>query len=136
MVKVAIDKKRMRVYVDECFQKNQQSTSDLINIVGEYASKDDLIAADYAGKRSINDLYEAGFNVNECIKDKIVERIKNIKAYEIIVTPRSNTLKKELKLWSWHDKRSETPIDKYNHSIDAMFYAFNELNQESEFIMM
>lgn len=127
MVKVAIDKKLKLVYVDEIIYKNGNSYEDLKGTLDEKVSKDDLIMGDYGEKRSIIQLAEDGFNIVNCYKDLIKDRIKNIRSYTIVVTPDSKNIKRELNLWRWNDKRSDTPVDKDNHSIDAFFYGFNEL---------
>ena len=132
MVKVAVDKKRKLVYAKEVVYKSGQSSKDLINAFNSYVTKDELILADYGSKKSIFDIRDEGYNIVECYKDKIVDRIKNIMKYTIIVSPCSHNLKRELNLWAWNDKRSDTPIDKHNHAIDAMFYGFNEFQYESE----
>ena len=136
MVKVAVDNKNLKVYVQEMLFKNGQGTKELIHSISNLVTKNDLIAADYGDKRAILDLQDAGYNAVNCYKDKITDRIKNIKSYDIIVTPNSTNIIKELNNYAWSDKRSETPIDKFNHTIDAMFYGFNELYRESELIFV
>ena len=46
--------------------------------------------------------------------------------YQLIIDPNSQNLKKELNNYVWSDKKSGTPIDKYNHLIDALRYAVFE----------
>ena len=43
--------------------------------------------------------------------------------FELIVDPDSTDLVKELNNYSWLERKSNTPIDKYNHAIDALRYA-------------
>ena len=42
--------------------------------------------------------------------------------YTLIVDVNSHNLKKELNNYVWSDKKSETPVDNYNHLIDAARY--------------
>ena len=55
--------------------------------------------------------------------------------YEIIVTPESHNIKKELNNYAWHDRKSNTPQDKHNHSIDAIRYAFSDLVEDNQFFV-
>ena len=56
------------------------------------------------------------------VKNRIVDDIKAIKEYEIIVTPTSYNLQKELNGWIWLDKKGEIPLDGLNHLIDPGRY--------------
>lgn len=132
LVKIAVDRDKKLVYAKLEMYKNGQSTGELIEAIDRICQKNDLIAADYGEKRKILDLREAGFNAVNCYKSTIIERIKDILDYTIIVDPESKTLQKELNNWKWHDKRAEVPVDKDNHAIDAMFYGFNEISNANE----
>jgi phage terminase large subunit len=44
--------------------------------------------------------------------------------YQIVVDPNSHNIQNELRNYKWADKKSNTPIDDYNHAIDAMGYIF------------
>jgi phage terminase large subunit len=51
-----------------------------------------------------------------------------LSGYEIVVCPKSlPDLATELNNYSWHEKKSGLLIDDYNHAIDAISYAYNEL---------
>lgn len=136
IVRVSVDKKRRLLYADEIYYKNNTGTEKLIESMPSIVSKKELIAADYEDSRTIYDISQQGFNIVNCKKDKLSERIKSIQDYKIIVTPNSVHLIEELKKYSWHDKKSETPIDDWNHCIDAMSYGFNELVYGSEFFVL
>lgn len=43
--------------------------------------------------------------------------------YELIISPDSINIVKEINNYVWHDKKSQTPIDDYNHALDAIGYA-------------
>jgi phage terminase large subunit len=43
--------------------------------------------------------------------------------YDLIIDPASTELIKELNNYSWLERKSNTPIDAYNHAIDALRYA-------------
>ena len=46
---------------------------------------------------------------------------------ELIIEPNSTNLIKELNNYCFHDKKSETPIDNFNHLLDALGYAVWDL---------
>lgn len=134
-VKVAIDNKKKLIYLDEIFYLNNQGLNDLRESLSRSIDKDKLIAADSAEIRLINDL-RASFNIKAINKppNSVIDNIKLIKDYKLIVTESSQNLIKELNNYCWHDKKSNTPIDNYNHLLDAMRYYFMDKNQKNALI--
>jgi len=134
MIKVAIDEKRKKIYLDECFYETGQSTSDLKKSVLRSITKhNDLIVADSADPRMINDLSEKSndsvssmpLNIIPVTKDGTVDEwIKILLGYELIITKKSYNLQKELDNYLWSDKKAGIPIDAFNHLIDAFRYYF------------
>lgn len=122
LVKVAIDEKRKKIYLHECFYTSGQNFETLKTRIQLHCRPNDLIVADSAEPRLIKDL-RSYFNIKSAIKWKVVERIKKVQSYELIVTKESTNLISELESYTWSDKKSETPIDKNNHSLDAVGYA-------------
>ena len=53
----------------------------------------------------------------------VVFGISLLQDYDLIIDPDSIDLIKELNNYSWLEKKSQTPIDKFNHCIDAIRYA-------------
>ncbi len=53
-----------------------------------------------------------------------------MKDYTIVYTSRSNNVRTELKNYIWNDKKAGIPIDKWNHTIDAIRYAFDRLTSK------
>ena len=60
-------------------------------------------------------------------KDSILNGITQMMDYKIIVDKNSYNIQTELNNYRWHDK-IQKPVDDYNHTIDAIRYAFDELN--------
>lgn len=124
MIKCAIDKKTKKVYWQEKIYKNNLSTSDLRNLISNSIENiKDLIIADTAGKRTIKD-FRNDFNIRGVDKPKIVESIKLLMDFEIIISPESKNLISEIKGWTWLDKKGEIPSDENNHLLDAGRYIF------------
>lgn len=90
---------------------------------------DDLIVADCAEPKSIDEINTFGFNVVPCEKgaDSILYGIDLLQSQEeMYVTEDSVNAIKELRRYMWETDRTgaktNRPIDAYNHTIDAMRY--------------
>jgi len=124
LVKVAIDVKRKKIYAKQLLYENGQSTGQLINQLQNHITREAIIA-DSAEPRLISELRSAGFNIRATKKraGSVIEGIKIIQDYELIIEDGSFDLIRELNNYAWHDKKSEMPIDAFNHLIDALRYA-------------
>jgi len=127
MVRVAIDHKHKKIYMDERIYKDGNSYDQLKQLVASHANRNDLIIADCADARMINELRRY-FNIRGVNKKKwtVAEALKMMQDYEIIVTETSINLVRELRNYVWNDKRAGIPIDDFNHLIDAARYYFQE----------
>ena len=139
LIKIAIDEARKIIYIHELMYENGQSTGRLVDQLNEIIEdKSDLIIADSAEMRTIEDLYQEDFNIRPAAKgpDSVRNGIKRIQDYEIIITPESLNAKKEIRAYIWSDKKSETPVDKNNHIMDPMRYGFDELTGGVEMVFI
>ena len=123
LVQVSVDKSNKRIYAKELLYKVGLNTTEIYNENNRYCGQRNLIIADSAEPRLISELKARGLNIKGIDKPKIVDRIALLQDYEIIVDPDSINLIKELNNYVWHDRKSETPIDDYNHLLDALGYA-------------
>jgi phage terminase large subunit len=138
LIKVAIDEKQKRIYVKEEIYQNGLSTDQLKSKVLSITG-DNLVIADNAEPRLIRDLSNEGINIKPCLKgkDSVKAGIKKMMDYEIIVSPCSMNIIKELNNYVWSDKKSETPVDDYNHAIDAIrYYVFFTKNKIKSSIVL
>lgn len=126
LIKVSIDKSKKRIYAKEYLYKTSLTTSDIYNENIRYCNRS-LIVADSAEPRLIQELKSRGLNIKGIKKPTIIERIALVQDYELIVDSESTNLIKELNNYVWHDKKSQTPIDDYNHLLDALGYAVWDL---------
>jgi phage terminase large subunit len=134
LIKVAVDKKRRVIYASEILYKTGNSTEQLIDIlINRLNPLKSVVIADSADPRTINDIRQRGLNIYPAKKgaDSVRNGIKRIQDYEIIVDANSLNLINELRNYIWHDKRSQVPIDAYNHQIDPLRYAFDYLTQSA-----
>lgn len=130
LVKVAVDETNAIIYCEECFADVGLTTNDIAKLIGKYCQPNEMIVADSAEPRLINEVYNMGFNIIPCTKgpDSVRYGIKKMQDYQIIVTAESKTIIKELNNYIWSDRRSDTPRDDFNHTIDAIRYAFDKLS--------
>jgi len=126
LIKVSIDKSKKRIYAKEYLYKASLTTSDIYNENIRYCNRS-LIVADSAEPRLIQELKSRGLNIKGIKKPTIIDRIALVQDYELIVDSESSNLIKELNNYVWHDKKSQTPIDDYNHLLDALGYAVWDL---------
>jgi phage terminase large subunit len=69
-----------------------------------------------------------GLNIRPCVKgkDSIIHGIDVLKRFNLNVTERSLNIRKEFRSYKWAtDKTGNStgkPIDKFNHSMDALRY--------------
>jgi phage terminase large subunit len=123
LVQVSIDKANKRIYAKEHLYKPGLNTTEIYQYNLRFCGNNNLIIADSAEPRLISELKQRGLNIKGVDKPKIVDRIALMQDYELIIDPSSTNLVKELNNYVWHDKKSETPIDDYNHLLDALGYA-------------
>jgi phage terminase large subunit len=134
MVRIAVDRKRSKIYLQEKFYKTGNSTNQLIELIKfNLDQPNSLIIADSADPRTINDIRSKNINIIPARKgpDSVRNGIKRMQDYEIIVTAESLNTINELRRYVWHDKRSEMPIDAWNHQIDPARYGFDYLVPQS-----
>ena len=138
LIKVAVDEKHKKIYVHELLHTTQQLGTDEILATNKrlIEKPNDLIVADAAEDRLIHDLRQKGLNIVPCKKGagSIVAGITALQDYEIIVTPESMNIKKELNNYCWNDRKSGIPIDDWNHTIDPLRYAQGYLSRPKMFI--
>lgn len=125
LIQTSIDKSRKLIYVKECFYKSNLLTSEIARLNRVFA-KDNLIIADSAEMRLIKELSKDS-NIKPSIKGQgsVNFGISMIQDYDLIVDPESKNLQRELKNYVWLEKKSQTPIDAFNHTIDAFRYAIS-----------
>jgi len=121
LTEVAIDKKRKKIYLKEHIYRNGLKSHELAKIVLDKVGKT-LIIADSAEPRLIEDLRHQGVNIKAVKKGTIESGITRMQDYEIIITPESTNIAKELNNYVYADKGSKLYVDNWNHAIDGIRY--------------
>lgn len=124
LVQTSIDKTNKKIYIKECLYKPKLTTTEIINENKRYCG-DNLIVGDNAEPRLIHEIKSKDLNIVEAVKGagSISAGIALLQDYELIITPDSTNIIKELNNYCWLEKKSNTPIDDYNHALDAIRYA-------------
>jgi phage terminase large subunit len=124
LIETSINKSLRQIYVKQHVYKQGLTTSQIAELNQQFAN-DNLIVADNAEPRLISELKAKGLNIVPTIKgaDSVKYGISLLQDYELIIDESSIDLIKELNNYCWLEKKSETPIDKWNHGIDALRYA-------------
>ena len=124
LVETNIDTSNKVIYLKECFYLHRLTTTEISELNLKH-SKGGLIVVDSAEPRLIHEMKAKGCNVRPSIKGQgsITYGISLLQDYDLVVTPDSTNLIKELNNYCWLEKKSNTPVDKWNHIIDAIRYA-------------
>lgn len=128
LVEISVDKKKKIIYLREHLYKPKLTTSDLYDIMNGVC-RHKAIIADSAEPRLIEELRRMGLNIKGAVKGpgSITAGIALMQDYDLIVDPNSINLIKELNNYRWNDKKSSTPVDSFNHILDAARYAASEM---------
>ena len=121
LVEVAIDKKKKKMYLKEHIYQNGLKSHDLAKIVLDKVDNM-LIIADSSEPRLIEDLRHLGVNIRAVKKGTIESGITRMQDYELVVSPESINIAKELNNYVYADKGSKLYVDAYNHAIDGIRY--------------
>ena len=123
LVKTCSDKQNKIIYVQLCYYQSKLTTSELAQLNVKFAGND-LIVGDSSEPRLINELSRS-CNIVPAIKGQgsVTYGISMIQDYDLIIDAESTDLIKELNNYVWLERKSQTPVDNYNHALDALRYA-------------
>lgn len=126
------------IYVKQLIYGYGLTNSDICDKMrGLGVTRNDVIFADSAEPKSIEEIYRQGFNIKPTVKgaDSINMGIQLIKQYPLVIC-QSPDLMKELKNYTWASDKNgnllNKPIDAFNHAIDATRYAVTGLLGQSQ----
>ena len=126
LVETNVDTNNKRIYLKLHYYKPNLTTSQIVELNRRFAG-DGLIVGDSAEPRLITEMqaHPNSLNILPAVKGQgsVTHGITLMQDYDLIVDPDSTELIKELNNYSWMEKKSSTPIDDYNHAIDAIRYA-------------
>lgn len=134
LVEVNINTSTKTIYLKECFYLPRLTTSQIAELNLKHA-KNGLIVGDSAEPRLLNELKAKGCSIKPSIKGQgsVTYGISLLQDYDLVVSADSTNLIKELNNYRWLERKSNTPIDNFNHLIDAIRYAVGYQLQNPNF---
>ena len=126
---VSVYKQGHNLYIKEHIYQTQMTTFDIANKWKQIGIDRDLVYFDSAEPRLIEELRRMGFNVRPSLKgsDSVNAGIDLLKRFKIHIHRDSHNCIQEFRNYKWQEDRSgkmiNKPIDKHNHTIDAVRYA-------------
>lgn len=133
---VKVDQDNRTIYIMEEYAKHGMLNSDIARAIKQMGYSKEVITADAAEPKSIAEIKRDGIpriRPAKKGKDSIVQGISFMQQYHLVVDDRCVKTIEELENYTYRkDKRTgeytNEPVDSYNHEIDAIRYALNEIN--------
>lgn len=134
-----IDEKNSTIYVDKEVRLEGKTNEEIANVLKSLSLSKSIIIADSAEEKSIEEIRRAGIRrIKSSVKgkDSVINGIKKLWEYKIVVNPNCTNVITELENYSWEkDKKTgeylERPIDMFNHFLDALRYSMQVLKTSS-----
>ena len=135
-----LDKENKKLYVfDEMYEKGLSNKAIYNNIVSMGYAKEQ-ITGDSAEPKSNDELKGYGLRISGAKKgkDSVQNGIQFIQDLEIIIHPRCVNFLTEISNYTWQvdkfGKKTNVPIDDFNHILDAMRYAVEKHIKQSNWL--
>jgi phage terminase large subunit len=128
------------LFVDEMVYRTGLTNNDIARLLKQ-VNVEHEIYADSSEPKSIEEIYQRGFNIKPSIKGQgsVNAGIDKLMSYNLKITKRSVNLIKELRNYAWvTDKNGEPtnkPIDAFNHAIDALRYSIYKKKKVENWIL-
>lgn len=122
---VAVYKLDKQLILDELIYQKGLLNSQIATLIKQHSASKGPIYADSSEPKSIKDIAGYGIGIYGVVKgpNSVKEGIQLMQDYEFLVTSSSIHLKEELGKYEWLKKGdTNTPIDAFNHCIDAVRY--------------
>ena len=135
-----IDEENKKIYIyDEHYERGLLNDA-IANIIKYKGYAKELIIADSAEKKSIEEIRREGVpRIRAAVKGQgsILQGIQKLQQYELLVSPACPNLIVELQNYSWlKDKQTgeyiNEPQDAWNHCLDALRYSLQCVEQRQK----
>ena len=134
-IHLKVDETNKRIYFIEEYVRKGLLNDKIADAIKDLGYAKEVITADSAEKKSIAEIRRRGINrIREAKKgpDSVIQGIGFLSQYQFIVDERCVKLIEELENYTWVKDKStneyiNTPVDSYNHVIDACRYAIEEV---------
>lgn len=134
-----IDKVDKKLWIFDGFQEHGLLNNEIAERIIYMGYSKDVIICDSAEPKSVDELKKHGLNRAKGAnkgKGSILNGIQYLQQFEIIIHSELNEVIEEFRNYTWvKDKNGlyiNKPIDKFNHSIDALRYAVSTENKTNK----
>lgn len=133
---VIVDDKNKVLYIVEEYAKRGMLNDEIANVIRNMGYAKEVITADAAEPKSIAEIKRDGITRIRPAKkgkDSITQGISFMRQYKLVVDDRCVKTIEELENYTYKKDRAtgeytNEPVDAYNHEIDAIRYALDEIN--------
>jgi len=140
---IEVKRKNDRLYIHELIFKRGMTNQDLYNEIKNKGIHEELIIADSAEPKSIDELKRMGLYVKPSIKGKgsVLAGIQILKGYEVFASKQSKNLLQEYQYYIWEENRDGIKVNKIkqngqDHLMDAFRYAVITGMSRSDFVII
>lgn len=138
-IHVKVDQKNKRLYVLEEYTKKGMLNNEIARVIKQMGYSKEVITADAAEQKSIAELKRDGIDRIRPAKkgpDSVIQGISFLQQYQLVIDDRCVKLIEELENYTYQKDRKTNeyinkPVDSYNHCIDAIRYAVEEINGQA-----
>jgi len=132
---VLIDRVDKRMWIFDEFQQRGLTNDEIVKKIISLGYQKEEITCDSAEPKSIEELIRNGLERAKGAtkgKDSILNGIQYLQQFQIIIHPQCAFITLEFMNYTWQKDKDgiyiNRPIDKFNHGIDALRYAVNDVN--------
>ncbi len=134
-VGLLIDKINKKLYIFDEFQERGMLNNEIAEKLIDMGYSGEIIIGDSSEPRTIEEVKRLGVHRLRGAKkgnNSILNGIQFLQQYEMIVHSKCEHIIEELQNYTWQKDKNgiyiNKPIDKYNHSLDALRYAVEDIN--------
>ena len=131
-IAIKVNKQNKLIYIFDEIYARKMLNCDIAAAITAKGYAKERIRADSAEPKSNDDLKRLGLRrVLPSVKgkDSVINGIMNISEYKIFVNPSCKNTISELYSYCWQKGEKNVPEDKNNHLMDALRYAFYDVNK-------
>ena len=136
---VKVDQDKRIIYVMEEYAKRGMLNDEIARMIKSMGYAKEIVTADAAEPKSIAEIKRAGIQrIRPARKgrDSITQGISFMQQYRLVVDDRCVKTIEELENYTYKKDRqtgeyTNEPVDSYNHEIDAIRYALDEINGQA-----
>lgn len=129
------------IYITDEFVKKGMLNSEIAQVIKAKNLQKEIIIADSAEMKSIDEIKKHDIRIKPCKKGagSILNDIEFILRHNIVIDPKCINIIEEFDNYTWQrDKISgeyiNTPIDRFNHTIDALRYGLQSVKAKKSAI--